>query len=244
MSYLSPSWHIYCQPAVLNTPSTSQPSSLVLDESLGKRIPACIKRPMNSNLALPPPMHCESVVHNALQQQDRGNYHNQRRGASISGEPQGVNEAERRKRRERWVSAWERETEGGGEGEGWAPLCWFPQNSKASCQKIATCIINHSEKIYLSTLSLFLSLSFHIPLFSHNLLVFRSSGTSLHLSSICSCSVTVFSVFFYPCNFIKVCQVGGQPHHHYTWHYSCLWPFFFLLARQPLEHLGKLSFHW
>lgn len=55
---------------------------------------------MNSNLALPPSMLCESVAHNALQQQDSGNYHNQRRGSSISGGPQGVNEAERRRSRE------------------------------------------------------------------------------------------------------------------------------------------------
>lgn len=45
-------------------------------------------------------MLCESVVHNALRRQDRGNYHNQRRGSSISGEPRGVNEAEREKERE------------------------------------------------------------------------------------------------------------------------------------------------
>lgn len=61
-----------------------------------KHLPACTKRPANSNLALPPhpPTLCESVVHNASQQQDRFNYHNQSRGASISGEPRGVNEAE------------------------------------------------------------------------------------------------------------------------------------------------------
>ena len=40
-------------------------------------------------------MLCECAVHNVLQQQDRDNYHNQARSASISGEPQGVNEAER-----------------------------------------------------------------------------------------------------------------------------------------------------
>lgn len=126
---------------------------------------------MNTNLALPPPMLCESVVHNALQQQDRGNYHNQRRRSSISGEPWGVNEAERRRRRERWVSAWEAETEGGGEGGEWAHVCWFPpKNSKASCQKIATHVINHSEKIYLSIHALSFPL-FHlpVPLFPHNL---------------------------------------------------------------------------
>lgn len=54
-----------------------------------------------------PPVLCGSVVHNAWQQQDRDNYHNQRRAPSISGEPWGVNEAERRgRRRERWISAW------------------------------------------------------------------------------------------------------------------------------------------
>lgn len=126
MSSSSPSSHINCQPVVLNTPRTSQSSSLVLDEAPGKCIPACIKRPVNSNLALPPSMLHESVVHNAFQQQDRGNYHNQKRGSSISGEPQGVNEAERRRRRERWVSAWEKETEGYGERGEWAPCLLVP----------------------------------------------------------------------------------------------------------------------
>lgn len=111
MSPWFPTRHIYFQSVMLNIPSARQPSSPVLDDTLSKLLPACIKRPLNSNLALPRFMLCESVVHNALQQQDRGNYHNQSRASSISGEPQGVNEAPRRRRRDRWVSAWERQRE-------------------------------------------------------------------------------------------------------------------------------------
>lgn len=74
-----------------------------------KHVPACIKKPMNSNVALASSMLCECAAHNVLQQQDRHNYHNQRKGASISGEPWGVNEAERRRKQKRWISQGDRE---------------------------------------------------------------------------------------------------------------------------------------
>lgn len=129
-------------------------------------LPACIKRPADSNLALAPLLRlCESVVHNAPQQQDRGNYHNQRKGSSISGEPRGVNEAERGRRRERWVSAWAGEARRRGGGRPTHLCLLVPPKKLRGSRKIATRIINHGEKIDLSVPSLPLpSLS---PLCSH-----------------------------------------------------------------------------
>lgn len=94
---------------------------------------------MNSNLALQPTFvfFCGSVVHNASQQQDRDNYHNQTRAPSISGELWGVNEAERRgRRRERWISAWQPD---GGRWGGKIALL-LPKQEKLRH------IINHSRK--------------------------------------------------------------------------------------------------
>lgn len=109
---------------------------------------------------------------------------------SISGEPQGVNEAERERRkggggkgekicieegrgegRERCGSVLsisekeERESEGG-------PICCLSKTQRQHVRKCATCIINHTEKIYLTAhlaihLSFFISLPPSLSLFSH-----------------------------------------------------------------------------
>lgn len=157
---------------------------------------------MYSNLALHPPMLCESVVHNALQQQDRGNYHNQRRRSInlrwTTGSKWSREEEKQRKMslcvRKRDRRSWR-----------WDPCLLAPQNSKVSCQKTPARIINHSEKIYLSTLLLFLSssssfLSSFYPFVPRTTsfkcvfsIIFRPNSSFVFLSWLCHC-VYCFSI--------------------------------------------------